>query len=183
MCFSSLSSFSSCSFVQFSSLSTLAFNSSFTLQNCSSIEAQDKQVYSFAFLVTKIVSDFVFVQCKCVRSFQYVHIIRFNFMHTVFSHTEQIGALRFVVPFFTVFVYHLLVLILSWLLTLTLDSLQYLLLAISVELLMYLNNKRQEMIFSAFFQIHVDVTDTSFQSTVALMEIALRRAFEVFLTR
>ena len=28
-----------------------------------------------------------------------MHIIRFEFMRTVFSHTEQIGALRFVVAF------------------------------------------------------------------------------------
>ena len=46
-----------------------------------------------------VVSDFVFVQCECVRSLQYVHIIRFEFMRTVFSYAEQVGALRFVVAF------------------------------------------------------------------------------------
>ena len=47
----------------------------------------------------EIVSDFVFVQCKCIRNLQYVHIIRFEFMQTVFSHTEQIGTLHFFFAF------------------------------------------------------------------------------------
>ena len=47
----------------------------------------------------EIVCIFVFVQCKCVRSLQYVHIIRFEFMRSVFSQIEQIGALQFVAAF------------------------------------------------------------------------------------
>ena len=47
---------------------------------------------------------------------------------------------------------------------------------------MYLNNRKEETIFSAFFKIHVDVADASFQSTVALMEIVSRSTFEVFVT-
>ena len=45
----------------------------------------------------EIGSVFVFVQCKCVWSLQFVHIIHFEFMPTDFSQIEQIGALRFVV--------------------------------------------------------------------------------------
>ena len=64
------------------------------------MEAQEKQIQSFAFLVFEIVSVSVFVRCKkYVRSLQNVHIIRFEFMRTVFSQIEQIGALRFVAAF------------------------------------------------------------------------------------
>ena len=49
--------------------------------------------------MSEIVGDFVFVQCKYVVRLRYVHIIHFEFMRTVFSHTEQIGALCFVVAF------------------------------------------------------------------------------------
>ena len=75
------------------------WNSSNVDETVVQLKRKKKQIHSFAFLVFDIVSIFVFVQCKCVRSLQYVHIIRFEFMRTVFSQIEQIGALRFVAAF------------------------------------------------------------------------------------
>ena len=121
---------------------------------------QEKQIHSFQFLVFEIA--FVFVQCKCVRSLQYVHIIRFEFVRTVFSQSEQTGALQS--------------------LMFAADSFRYLLLAISDEWLICLNNRKWGMIFSTFFYVYADVADASFLSTVALIKIALPCISEVFFT-
>ena len=60
-------------------------------------------------------------------------------MCAVFSHTEQIGALRFVVAFLG---FRLSFVGVEPELMLALDSFRYLPLALSVELLMYLNNRK-----------------------------------------
>ena len=113
-----------------------------------------------------------FILSLCVQSF---HIL--NQLETYVS----------LLLHFCCFVHHSLVLTLSWLLMLilvssrylilaTLDLSRYPILAISVELLMYLNRK-SEINFSAFFETYVDAAE----STVALIEIVLLHIFEVFL--